>query len=68
MNNKDFKRIYKLAIRTYKKDLRQCEKKVRMDKYYNDRFELKSQIYTDLVIINILEEGIESLKRKKKKK
>ena len=68
MNNADLKRIYKLAIRTYKKELRQCQRKITMDKYYEDRFELHSKIYTDSIIIETLETGIESLKRKKKKK
>lgn len=68
MTNVDFKRIYKLAIRVYKKEKRECERKITMDKYYDDRFELKSKIYTDLIIIGMLEEGIEGLKRKKKTK
>ena len=68
MNNVDFRRIYKLAIRVYKKEKRECERKVIMDKYYEDRFELKSKIYTNLIIIGMLEEGIEGLKIKKKTK
>jgi hypothetical protein len=68
MNNPDFKRIYKLAIRTYKKELTQYHRKLRMDKYYEDRVELNSKIYMDLLIIRLLEEGIEGLKKKKIKK